>query len=167
MTYGVEIEVEIEKDRMLPFEELLKKVTEKVLDLEECPYEAEVNLLITDDEGIHGINLEMRDIDSATDVLSFPMYQYEIPGDFGELESEGADCFNPETGELMLGDIVVSIDHVYAQAEKYGHSAVREFAFLIAHSMLHLIGYDHMETAEEKVMFEKQEVALASLGITR
>ena len=132
-----------------------------------CPYEAEVSLLLTDDETIHQINKEQRDIDRATDVLSFPMADYVTEGDFAFLEEEGADCFHPETGELLLGDIVISGDKVLQQAESYGHSPLREYAFLIVHSLLHLVGYDHMEEQEAKRMEKKQADVLESMGITR
>lgn len=147
-------------------EELAGKVIDAVLDYEDCPYEAEVSLTVTGDEEIRAINRDQRGIDAATDVLSFPMTQYPQAGDFAFLE-EAADAFHPESGELMLGDIVISADHVRRQAREYGHSELREFAFLTAHSMLHLIGYDHMEPQEAAVMEEKQEAILNALNITR
>lgn len=150
----------------LPCEELAKEVAEAVLEEECCPYEAEINLLLTEDEQIHQMNLEFRGIDRPTDVLSFPMIDYELPGEFAFLE-EREDCFNPESGELVLGDIVISKNKVLQQAEEYGHSIKREFAFLIAHSMLHLIGYDHIEEGERILMEEEQKRILAGLGISR
>ena len=111
------------------------------------PYEVQVNLLLTMNDEIHEMNRDFRNIDRATDVLSFPMLEYETPGDFSHFESE-EDCFDSETGELLLGDIVISKEKVIAQAEEYGHSVKREYAFLIAHSVLHLSGYDHMEEEE-------------------
>lgn len=144
-----------------------RQVIETALDLEECPYEAEVSLTLTTDEGIHEVNREFRGIDRPTDVLSFPMVEYEAPGDFSRLEEEQADCFNPESGELMLGDILLSVDRVKAQAEQYGHSQLREYAFLIAHSMLHLMGYDHEEKAMAEDMERRQEEILARLNIGR
>ena len=137
---------------------------EKKLDL---PYEAEVNVLLTDDQEIHRINQEFRGIDRATDVLSFPMGDYETPSDFERLEEVAEDYFNLETGELLLGDIVISVDKVEEQAEKYGHSQARELAFLTAHSMLHLCGYDHMEEDERLVMEKKQEEILSLKGYIR
>lgn len=153
----------------LPFEaeELAGRVIEHCLDYEECPYESEVNLLLTSDEEIHRMNREFREIDRATDVLSFPMLEYEEPGNFDNLEDMQNDCFNPDTGELMLGDIVISKDRVLAQAEAYGHSPEREFAFLVAHSMLHLMGYDHMEQEEAAEMERKQSEILAQMNILR
>lgn len=148
-------------------EAVAARVIEASMDFEGCPYEAEINLLLTDDETIHRINLEYRQIDSPTDVLSFPLVEYEAPSDFSRLEDGFCDCFNPETGELVLGDIIISMEKVMEQAEKYGHSQEREFAFLITHSMLHLFGYDHMEPEEAKVMEDKQTAILHSLNILR
>ncbi len=150
----------------LPCEELAKKVIEAALEYESCPYEAEINLLLTMNTEIQEMNRQFREIDRATDVLSFPMLDYKVPGDFGFLE-ETYTCFNPETGELMLGDIVISKEKVVTQAEEYGHSMEREYAFLIAHSMLHLFGYDHMEETERLVMEEKQRGILSLLKIER
>ena len=161
--------VENETNQELPFdvEEVLGKVIERALEQEECPYEANVAVLLTDNEGIHAMNKEFRQIDRPTDVLSFPNVDYEVPADFTGIEDYVEDYFDPETGELILGDIVISIDKVYEQAKEYGHAPLREFAFLVAHSMLHLLGYDHMEPEEAQVMEAKQEEILASLGITR
>lgn len=165
MTFCVEIETDF--DLGLPYEEIFREVAMQAMEQEGCPYEAEINLLITDNASIREINREYRKIDSATDVLSFPMVDYASPSDFSSLEEEVCDCFHPETGELILGDIIISAERAAEQAEKYGHSRKREFAFLIAHSMLHLFGYDHMTPEEAAVMEEKQEKILSSLGITR
>lgn len=150
----------------LNYLELADKVGEAVLDYEKCPYEAQVELLLTMNDEIREMNREFRQIDKATDVLSFPMIEFDEPGRFDFLE-EAEDCFEPETGELMLGNIVISKERVVSQAEEYGHSVKREYAFLIAHSMLHLLGYDHMEEDERAVMEEKQRTVLDSLGIKR
>lgn len=150
----------------LPCEELAQKVIEAALDYERCPYETEVNLLLTMNEEIREMNRNFRKIDRATDVLSFPMVDYETPGEFDFLEDR-MDYFHPETGELMLGDIVISKEKVISQAEEYGHSIEREYAFLIAHSMLHLFGYDHMEEDERIVMEQKQAEILELLKISR
>lgn len=165
MTYYVENETEV----TFPFdvEEIVKMVSDKVLDVEDCPYETQINVLLTDNEGIHEFNKEYRGIDRETDVLSFPNLDFEEPGQFVIEEEREADYFDPDTGELILGDIIISVDKVMEQAENYGHSTKREFAFLVAHSMLHLCGYDHMEEAEAKVMEAKQEEVLNELGITR
>lgn len=150
----------------LPCKELADKVILAALDYVECPYEAEVNLLLTENNEIQEMNRRFRQIDRATDVLSFPMVDYGKPGDFSFLEEE-EEYFNPETGELVLGDIVISKEKVIAQAKEYGHSIEREYAFLIAHSMLHLFGYDHEEEDERYEMEEKQREILKLLKISR
>ena len=121
---------------------------------------------MTMNEQIHEMNLEFREIDRPTDVLSFPMLDYEEAGNFDFLE-DCAEAFDPESGELVLGDIVISKEKVLAQAEEYGHSPRREYAFLIAHSVLHLCGYDHMEEEERLVMEQKQREILEKLEILR
>lgn len=165
MTSYVENETEV----TFPFsvEDIVEKVMETVLDCEKCPYEAMVNVLLTDNEEIRKLNKEFRDTDRVTDVLSFPNAAYEQPAQFEKLEEEQADCFDPDSGELVLGDIIISVDKVREQAESYGHSERREFAFLVAHSMLHLCGYDHMTEKEATVMEEKQKKVMDILKITR
>ena len=121
----VSIEYEAEKKLDLPYEKIIKEIVEASLDFEKCPYEAEVNVILTDNDAIQAINKEYRQIDAPTDVLSFPMVDYEKPSDFDHVEDAVEDYFNPETGELMLGDIVISVDKVEEQAEKYGHSQRR------------------------------------------
>ncbi len=161
--------VENETGQAFSFDEksLLDRVAEAVLDIENCPYEAAVNLLITDDAGIREYNKNYRDIDSETDVLSFPNLEFETPGDFSGVEEQVADCFDPDSGELVLGDIILNVTRVKEQAAAYGHSELREYAFLIAHSLYHLCGYDHMEPEEAALMEEKQEAVLQALSITR
>lgn len=165
MSFFLEKETEVDFD--FDYETLATEVVEFSLEHELFPYEAEVNLTLTDNAGIQAINKEYRQIDRPTDVLSFPMLSYETPGDFSFLSDENEDDFNPDTGEVMLGDIIISVDKVKEQALEYGHSEKREFAFLITHSMLHLFGYDHMETDEAAVMEEHQRKILDALGITR
>lgn len=165
MTSYVENETDVEFG--FDVKEILDAVMLQVLNMENCPYEAQVNLLITDDQGIHDFNRQYRQVDAPTDVLSFPMITFSKEADFSVVEEEEADYFDPESGELLLGDIIISSDKVKEQAEKYGHSVKREFAFLIAHSMLHLCGYDHMVHEEALVMEQKQEKVLSVLGITR
>lgn len=148
-------------------EELLARVAAAVLDAEGCPYEAVVNLLVTDGAGIREYNKNYRDTDAETDVLSFPNLDFERPGDFSAADTCEADCFDPDSGELVLGDIILNGERVKSQAAEYEHSELREFAFLVAHSLFHLCGYDHMEKAEADVMEKKQEALLSKLGITR
>lgn len=168
MTINIENEYEGGEQFLsgIPFREITEHVVEETLDSENCPYECEVNLLFTDDASIREINREQRNIDRSTDVLSFPMIEFEQPADFDGFDERG-DLFDPESGELLLGDIVISLDHMAAQAEEYGHSRTRELAFLIAHSMLHLLGYDHMEDAERLEMEGKQEAVLKACGYLR
>ncbi len=165
MTYYIENETKV----TFPFsvEEIVGSVMETVLKMENCPYEATVNVLLTDNEGIREFNKNYRDIDVATDVLSFPNISYESPGAFDMIEDEQPDCFDLDSGELVLGDIIISVDKAQEQAESYGHSQRREFAFLMAHSLFHLCGYDHMSEEEAAIMEEKQEKVLKTLNITR
>lgn len=148
------------------YQTLAKEVIQAAIEWEDFPYEAEVNLLLVSLDEIHEINREHRNIDRPTDVLSFPMIQYESPGDFSKLE-EDEDNFNPDTGEALLGDIILCVDKVKEQAESYQHSEKREFAFLILHSMLHLFGYDHMTEEEAVVMEKKQRDILEHMNILR
>ena len=148
-------------------EDIARNVIHKVLEAENCPFDIEVNLLITDNESIREYNLSMRNIDKATDVLSFPGLFFEEPSVFYIPKEEEADYTNPENGLIVLGDIIISAEKVLTQAEEYGHSSKREFAFLVAHSMYHLCGYDHMTPQEAAVMEKKQEDILHLLQITR
>lgn len=161
----------LEEEVKVPFEfdyaSLAEKVVNACLDYAGFPYEAEVNLTLTDNEGIHTINKEFRQIDRPTDVLSFPMLSYETAGEFAFLDDEDCDDFNPDTGEALLGDIVISVEKVLEQADNFGHSIEREYAFLITHSMLHLFGYDHMTEEEAAVMESKQTEILNELNILR
>lgn len=161
--------VENETQVSFPFDmkAILDKIMEAAMEMEECPYETTVNLLLTDKEGIREYNKKFRNLDKETDVLSFPNISFEKPGDFGCVEEDEADYFDPDSGELVLGDIILSADRVLSQAQEYGHSVLREFAFLTAHSVFHLCGYDHMEKEEEAVMEKKQEDVLEKLGISR
>lgn len=163
------VTIERESDIPLPFseQEVAEAVISETLDYEDCPYEVQVNIILTSDEEIRQINLEQRGVDAPTDVLSFPMIEYAYPSDFTVLESDNMDNFDPDSGELLLGDIVISVDKVMEQAEKYNHEVKREYAFLIAHSMLHLFGYDHMDEVERENMEIRQDEILNRLGITR
>lgn len=163
----VRMEYETSQASELSCEDLIRTVVAAALQDIGCPFEAEVSVVLTDDEEIRRVNREFRQIDRATDVLSFPMVTFTRPGDFSHVEDEFADCFNPESGELMLGDIMISMDHVKAQAESYGHSQRRELAFLVAHSMYHLFGFDHMNETEASVMEERQRNLLTQLNINR
>ena len=153
-------------DLKLPYEELATKVADAVLDYEKCPYEAQVELLLTMNEEIRQMNLEFRGIDRATDVLSFPMTEFPSPADYAYLDTDDSS-FDPETGELMLGNIVISKERAKEQAEEYGHSLKRELSFLTVHGFLHLLGYDHMEKEDEIKMFSLQNEILKEYGVNR
>ncbi len=164
MTIFIEEEGQVE----LPFEyeSYIRRAIECCVDYVNCPYESEVNVLITNNEVIHEINLEQREVDRPTDVLSFPMIEWTEIGEFDVLDDQ-IECFHPESGELMLGDIIISYEKVLEQALEYGHSKERELSFLIAHSMLHLFGYDHMDEEERIHMEAAQKDVMEILGITR
>ncbi len=134
---------------------LIKTACLEALNFEGFEDFAEVNVTLVDNKKIQKINREFRDIDRPTDVLSFPL------GENGEYD------INPENNALLLGDIVISTEKAISQAKEYGHSFEREIAFLTVHSMLHLLGYDHMEEDEQKEMFEKQEEILKVMNLTR
>lgn len=163
--------IHIEEETDVPFsfdyQALIQKVINASLDYVECPYEAEVSVLLTDNAAIHEINLENREVDAPTDVLSFPNAEYEEPADFDTLEEEQPEVFHPESGELMLGDIVISVEKVQAQAKEYGHSEERELGFLVAHSILHLCGFDHMEPKDQELMEQKQREIMDTIALYR
>jgi len=162
------IEKETDDSFEFDYEEAAKSIIEQALDYLKCPYEVQLNLTLTDNEGIHVINKEYRQIDRPTDVLSFPLVDYPEPNVFPDnLEEMAEDYFDLDTGELMLGDIIISVEKCKEQAKEYGHSELREYSFLIVHSMLHLFGYDHMEDDERLVMEEKQREILDKAGILR
>ena len=141
------------------------RICEEVLRQEWFEDDAEISLVIADAEEVRKLNLEYRGIDSTTDVLSFPALEFEVPADFdGAIDDS---CVNPDNGCVMLGDIVINAQKVREQAQEYGHSELREFSFLVAHSMLRLCGYDHMTPEEAEEMEDRQEKVLQTLGITR
>lgn len=149
------------------YEEIADKVCSTVLKIEKCQYDCEINITITDNDEIREINRETREIDKETDVLSFPNLFFDAPGIFNIPEEEMACYIDPETDLIALGEIILSYDKIVSQAKEYGHSLLREYAFLIAHSMLHLSGYDHMEEDERAVMEEKQKFIMDTLDIRR
>lgn len=165
----INIENQVEEEFAFDYREILEKVVDEAGRQEQCPYEFEVNLTFTDNWRIRELNREFRELDAPTDVLSFPLVDFLQPGDFSHLQGEEAriEYFNPETGELLLGDIVISVERAKLQAQEYGHSLKREICFLTAHSMLHLFGYDHMQDEEREIMEQRQEQILQTLGILR
>lgn len=164
MTLTLEEEVTISFD--FNYRKLAEEVLQTALEEEEFPYEPEVNLLLVSAVEIQKINSEHRQINAPTDVLSFPLISYSAPGDFTNLEMD-EDNFNPDTGEALLGDIVLCVDKVKEQAKNLGHSEKREYAFLILHSILHLLGYDHMTQNDSEKMEAKQDKILSQMGILR
>ena len=140
----------------------IRKGIRTALAAEGMTLRCEVDVLLKDDENIHAINLEMRQVDRPTDVLSFPEFDLHP----GQLPTE--EDADPGTGLVPLGDMVISMEHVAAQAEEYGHSQRRELAYLVTHSVLHLLGYDHLDEGPMKrQMRAREEAILAELGITR
>ena len=170
MTFYVDRETDIELLNDAGGEDdeaFLRFITGAVLKYEACPYDVSVNLLITDGNGIRAINREFRDVDSETDVLSFPAVDFDEPSDFSYVENDPLSYMDPETDELMLGDIMLNAERVLSQADRFGHSIRREYAFLLTHSLLHLLGYDHETKEQEDDMFRRQEEILGGLGINR
>ena len=153
---------ETEVDCPADTQELLTKTIVAALDAEGVEIPCELNVLLTDDAGIHQINLEMREVDRPTDVLSFPMFDLR-PGEHPEKGEE-----DPETGLVPLGDMCISLERAAAQAGEFGHSVERELSYLTVHSVLHLLGYDHMDEGPMKrQMRVHEEFILDKLGITR
>lgn len=163
----IHIEKETDKDFPVSYEKIIKDIVEAAISYVKCPYDVEVSVILTDNAEIQSVNREFRNIDRPTDVLSFPNVDFSVPEDFSNVEAHSEDYFNLESGALLLGDIMISVEKVIAQAEEYGHSLERELAFLTAHSMLHLCGHDHMADEERMIMEAKQEEILQMKGYTR
>ena len=141
---------------------LIRRTIRTALAAEGLTAPCEVDVLLTDDEGIHQINLDMRNVDRPTDVLSFPEF------DLKPEELPAAEDADPGTGLIPLGDMVLSMERVAAQAEDYGHSRQRELAYLVTHSVLHLLGYDHLDEGEMKQQMRgREEAIMALLGLER
>ena len=161
MNHQIFFESDLEEE--FPYPLLLDQVINAALEAEGVKTPCEVDVLITDDQGIHQINLEQRGIDRPTDVLSFPMFNY-LPG-CPPIDDFDAD---PGTGLTPLGDMVISLERARAQAQEYGHPVERELSYLAVHSVLHLLGYDHVDEGEQKArMRQREEAILSDLGITR
>ncbi len=157
-----EIIIDTEVDGAEEYAALLRQVIPTALEAEGVDVPCEVDVLFTDDEGIHQINLEQRQVDRPTDVLSFPMFELR-PG-----EHPGEEDADPGTGLVPLGDMVISLERARAQGEEFGHGTRREVAYLAVHSVLHLLGYDHMDEGPMKrQMREREEAILEALGIGR
>lgn len=161
MEHNILLSSDLEEDTA-ELEALLKKVIPAALAAEGVDLPCEINVLFTDDEGIHAINLSERGVDAPTDVLSFPMFEF-APGDKPTEED-----IEPGSGLVPLGDMVLNLDRVKSQGEEYGHGPRRECAYLAVHSVLHLLGYDHMDDGPMKAqMRAREEAILGKLGIGR
>lgn len=136
----------------------ITKCVEEVLQMESVPIPCEINILVTNDKGIRAINKASRNIDSSTDVLSFPMFDFTP----GQLPENWDDYLDPETGMCPLGDMAISLERAIAQAKEFGHSTRREVGYLTIHSILHLLGYDHMDEGEQKAQMRMREEEIAS-----
>ena len=160
---------ENESSQSFPFDlkEQAENVISFVCDHEKCPYEVEVSVTMVEKETIRQMNATHREVDRVTDVLSFPMMEYDAPGRFEGQAFENSITISPESEELVLGDIVLCSEVIQEQAKEFGHSQLREFSFLIVHSMLHLFGYDHMEEEEREQMETLQREIMDQMGISR
>lgn len=152
-----------ELEETFPYEAWLRTCITAALAAEQVELPCEINVLITDDPGIHQINWEQRQVDKPTDVLSFPMFEL-TPGNPPMSEA----LLDPATGRLPLGDMVISFERAVAQAEEFGHSVQRELGYLAVHSVLHLLGYDHMDEGEQKAQMRQHEEAIMNrVGMPR
>lgn len=144
--------------KRLPIASNIKTCINAVLKQEGVPVKCEINVLVTDDKGIRTINRTARNIDKPTDVLSFPMFELapgELPGDWTPFQ-------DPDTGLVPLGDMCISLERAVAQAQEFGHTTRREVGYLTIHSMLHLLGYDHLDEGPQKRQMRAREEAIAS-----
>lgn len=137
---------------------IIRTCVEKVLQMEGVEPSCEINVLVTNDNGIQKINLASRNLDKPTDVLSFPMFQF-VPG---ELPQDWADYIDPETNQCPLGDMAISLERAKAQAQEFGHSLRREIGYLTIHSVLHLLGYDHLDEGPQKMQMRGREEEIAA-----
>ena len=158
MKHTVKITFDAASWRQLAVASTIRRCIEATLDAEGLEVPCEINVLVTNDQGIHEINKATRDVDRPTDVLSFPMFQLEP----GQLPAEWSDYLDPDTGRCPLGDMCISLERAIAQAKEFGHSVKREVGYLTIHSMLHLLGYDHLDEGPMKKQMRGREEAIAS-----
>ena len=142
----------------IPVTITIRRCIEATLRMESVPAECEINVLITNDRGIRTINAASRQIDKATDVLSFPMFDLQA----GSPPEDWSAYLDPETNLCPLGDMAISLQRAAAQAKEYGHSLRREIGYLTIHSMLHLLGYDHLDEGEQKAQMRRREEEIAA-----
>ena len=158
MKYKINITFDVFTFKQPIVTSIIRRCVEETLFAEGIDVPCEINVLVTNDRGIHAINKASRDIDAPTDVLSFPMFQLEA----GEPPEDWEDYLDPETGLCPLGDMCISLERANAQAKEFGHSAKREVGYLTIHSMLHLLGYDHLDEGEMKAAMRSREEAIAA-----
>lgn len=162
MEHIIRVTAEVELENEQEVRELIEKSAKQVLLEQNIDFDAFVDVTIVDDENIRQLNAEYRNKDAVTDVLSFPMYEFENGQPMEELEKD------PETGKIMLGDMILNYSRALEQAEEYGHSAARECGFLTVHSVLHLLGYDHEREEDDRLLMrEHEEKVLAAIGLVR
>ena len=151
--------------RRLSVSSIITKCIEATLKAEQITIPCEINVLVTNNERIQAINAASRNIDAATDVLSFPMFELEA----GMPPADWDDYLDPETGRCPLGDMAISLERASAQAHEYGHSLRREIGYLCIHSVLHLLGYDHLDEGPQKAQMRKREELIAATvpGVSR
>lgn len=153
----LECEVKIPQEQI----DMIKTAAETVLTFEKHGFDAEISVILTDNDGIKTFNREYRNIDSSTDVLSFPLYEFETPSVFNDKE------LSLENGAVVLGDIIISLEKIISQAKEYGHSFERELSYMTVHSMLHLLGYDHMTDKDKTLMRNKEDEIMKILDLNR
>ena len=164
MKHKIVISFQVRTPARLPLTMQLRKCITTALEMQQVNVPCEINVLITDNEGIRAINSAYRQIDKETDVLSFPMFDF-VPGALPENLTEYID---PETGLLPLGDMAISLEKVKAQAKEFGHSEKREVGYLTVHSVLHLLGYDHVDEGPmKKQMRAREEAIMAEIVLPR
>ena len=166
INFNENIKVDFEFD----IEKVSKKVVKEVLSSEKVDFDVSVNISLVTSKKIKSINKTERGIDKVTDVLSFPNVSFKKPACFKEYISKDyidVSIVDLNTKTIFLGDVLINKEYVKTKAKEYGHSMKREFAFLLTHSLLHLLGYDHMKKNEENIMFKKQDKILDRLKITR
>lgn len=164
MSLWLDWQIEMEPDQQTAMEALFEQVIDATLQAEQVDTPVEISMSVVSEETIRETNAQFRHIDRVTDVLSFPLLEYAELSPAEEIQQGDVD---PDTGEVCLGDVMICYQRALQQAEEYGHSIEREMGFLTVHSMLHLLGYDHMEPEEEKVMFDKQKAILEGIGLSR
>ena len=154
----INLTVECFSLRKFAVSSVIKACIQKTLDLENVDVPCEINVLVTDDKGIRAINLASRNLDKATDVLSFPMFDLEA----GNPPRDWENYIDPESGMCPLGDMAISLERAIAQAGEFGHSVRREVGYLTIHSMLHLLGYDHLDEGKQKEQMRGREETIAN-----